>query len=742
VKKISGFRLVVLGVFSACLLVVYALLSTPEGVQAATHPRIHPLTAPSSTSRATRYAPAAQALRSNNLQAARQLLEDVARQYPDEAVRARLLAGFYAYEAGDVRLAEQLLTQASEPGGEIEDWRLWLLAETAQANGDLDVARTTLDRLLADCRRSPLRPQAYLAAARLADKAGDERGTLVLIDGARSEKVKGETAIELENMAWRIGQRLNDDGVRREAARRLLVEAPMTAGALGVASTFRALDGSIDWSRVLSSGEVKQRARSFLDIDQMTMAIDTLDNVPEAERDTEWHLIKARALTEARRGEDALSVLSAIAPRDSAEQASVEWERAVATRELASSGRDETERRSILEDSHRHLANMVRLGADAGISSKELKLLYHDFLDAGLLPQAADALRMLRRVDPADATGIRDLWERGWEAYGRQELDKAVTFWQELGTIYRGQGDAQRGLYWQARALEQMGKTPRAHAIYRDLVAASDTGDFYRRQAAERLGVSPVSSTIELARASAPWPADPALQRAKLLTDLGLDKLAAREMDLMDCKANTRDLLALRALVIGRQGNRRSSIALLREAFPTLGGPRQSNVPEEILRAYYPLELASTIRSAAMANDLPPALIAGIIRQESAFDPRATSPVGARGLMQLMPATAREMTSRLGLRAPANGLYDPEFSITLGAAYFRQLLSGFGGNVELALAGYNGGPNRIRRLWEEAGPGAQLDSFVETLNLDESRDYVKRILVLADSYRQLYPSIG
>jgi soluble lytic murein transglycosylase len=317
-----------------------------------------------------------------------------------------------------------------------------------------------------------------------------------------------------------------------------------------------------------------------------------------------------------------------------------------------------------------------------------------------------------------------------------------VAFWQELGAIYPGQGDAQRGLYWQARALEQMGDPSRAHSIYRDLVAASDTGDFYRRQAEERLGGAPVSSAIELARASAPWPTDPALSRAKLLTDLGLDKLAAREMDLVEANANPRDLLALRALVMGRQGNRRSSIALLREAFPALGGPRQSTVPEEILRAYYPLEFADTIRTQARANHLPAALVAGIIRQESAFDPRATSPVGARGLMQLMPATAREMTSRLGLRPPAAGLYDPGFSIALGAAYYRQLLSGFDGNIELALAGYNGGPNRIRRLWQEAGPAPELDSFVETLGLDESRDYVKRILILADSYRQLYPAFG
>jgi soluble lytic murein transglycosylase len=83
--------------------------------------------------------------------------------------------------------------------------------------------------------------------------------------------------------------------------------------------------------------------------------------------------------------------------------------------------------------------------------------------------------------------------------------------------------------------------------------------------------------------------------------------------------------------------------------------------------------------------------------------------------------------------------------VRLGSTYFKEVLDGFDGNVELALAGYNGGPNRIRRLWNEAGGdagGAHLDSFLENLYLDESRNYVKRILVLSDSYRQLYPTAG
>jgi soluble lytic murein transglycosylase-like protein len=744
VKK-SRFRLVAAAVSFSLLATFYALLSTPDKVQAASPRQPIQLSASAPNSFSSRYAEAARTLRESNLQGARQLLAQLATEHPDEVVRARLVDGFYAAEAGETELAEELLAAVSIPRGELEDWRLFLLAESARKNGDEAAAATALARLITDHPTSPLRAKAFLAAAELALKAGDERHVLSLIDGARRAKIRGEEAVELEHLAWKLGKSLDDAGVRREAARQLLVRAPLTAGALGVASSFRAVDGTIDWS-ALTAGEVKQRALSFLDVERLSAALDTLENVPTAERDVEWHLIKARALTEANRGRDALSVLGGVTSHDPAEQAIVEWERALATADLGTarggSSLSAMERRAMLEASHRHLANVVELGAGDQLSIQALRRLYEDFADAELFEQSMDTLRVLRRVDPRDTTGARQLWERGWQEYRHDNYTSAIAYWTELADIYPGQGDAQRGLYWKARAQEKLGDADRARDTYSDLIAASDTSDFYRRRAIARLGNPPVSADIQLARTAAPWPADPTLQRAKLLTDLGLDGLAQREMDLVREQANHRDLIALKALIMGRQGNRRTAIALLRQAFPELGGPRQSNVPDEILRAYYPLEFENSIRTQAQARGLSPALVAGIIRQESAFDPRATSPVGASGLMQLMPATARETAQKLDVSYPSDGLYDPEFSIELGTTYFRQLLDNFDGNVELALAGYNGGPNRIRRLWNEAGPSAELDDFVENLYLDESRDYVKRILVLADSYRQLYPSFG
>jgi soluble lytic murein transglycosylase len=83
-------------------------------------------------------------------------------------------------------------------------------------------------------------------------------------------------------------------------------------------------------------------------------------------------------------------------------------------------------------------------------------------------------------------------------------------------------------------------------------------------------------------------------------------------------------------------------------------------------------------------------------------------------------------------------LHDPDFSVRLGTRYFRQVLDMFGGNQELALAGYNGGPYRIKKLWRQAGSNPELDRFVEGLSLEESKTYVKRILLFEDTYQRLY----
>jgi soluble lytic murein transglycosylase len=135
-----------------------------------------------------------------------------------------------------------------------------------------------------------------------------------------------------------------------------------------------------------------------------------------------------------------------------------------------------------------------------------------------------------------------------------------------------------------------------------------------------------------------------------------------------------------------------------------------------------------------------PALLYAIIRQESGFDVSAMSPVGARGLMQLMPGTASSEASKLGepfslSRLTMDGLYN----INLGRGYLQHLIEDFGGSYALAIASYNAGPSRVRQWLAEYGDprGGKIDmvDWIETIPIDETRLYVQRVLENLQVYR-------
>ena len=202
----------------------------------------------------------------------------------------------------------------------------------------------------------------------------------------------------------------------------------------------------------------------------------------------------------------------------------------------------------------------------------------------------------------------------------------------------------------------------------------------------------------------------------------------------MAARTEPRAARAFEAVVLARLGRRRDSIHAIAGAFPQLGGLRQQSAPSAALGIYYPTAFAPIVRRFAESQRIPAPLLFAMIRQESAFDPTAVSRSGARGLMQLMPSTGRELAQRMRLSFSSGRLSDPEFNIRLGSSYFRQLLEMFGGNEELALAGYNGGPYRIKRLWRDEGSAAELDLFLEGLALSETTRYVKRIVLFRDTY--------
>jgi len=695
---------------------------------------------------AVEYHRAAKAFQDGDVDAARAILARLATTDPEQAALANTLIGLYAYESGFTEVAIEALSEPGAVGGELEDWRLYALADAALHRERFELAAESLGRLIGEHPGSPLLGRAYVEAAELAWTRGDAERALSFLDEARRRELTRRVTGQADRLAWRIGRETGSLAVQREAAKRLLIYTPPLAGELDVADLFRDERGRIEsWEGVLTLAEVRQRARSWIDLGDGGSAEATLDTVAPAHRGLEWRLLMAEALALQRQGRDALAVLERATPSNAAERAAVEWQKARATAELATARRgranlSSAERRRMLRASQRHLENVVESGGDRELSIEALRQLYGYLAEEGLFDQAVAKLRLLRRLDPTDRTGAQNLWERGWVDYQRGNPTGAIGYWTELEELYPDDREARRGRYWKARAFEALDQRERAAGGYRRLLEESAAADFYYGRAAARLAGAPRPPQATGEAAAPPWAIDPLLQRSLRLVQLGLVGLARTELQLVgdDEAVDQRDLMALSGVLRVQEGQPREAVTLLRGAFPQLGGPYQSDVPGPVLAAYYPFLYREAIEENAKRTRLPPHLVAGIIRQESAFDPRAESWAGARGLMQLMPATAKEVAGKLGRPHNPSRLFDPDYSVLLGSTYFRETLDRFDGNVELALAGYNGGPNRIRRLWREAGPDPELDYFLESLKIQESQDYVKRILVLADSYRQLY----
>ncbi|HEX6640756.1 MAG TPA: lytic transglycosylase domain-containing protein, partial [Thermoanaerobaculia bacterium] len=138
----------------------------------------------------------------------------------------------------------------------------------------------------------------------------------------------------------------------------------------------------------------------------------------------------------------------------------------------------------------------------------------------------------------------------------------------------------------------------------------------------------------------------------------------------------------------------------------------------------------------AKERGLDPNLVRALILQESYYNTEAKSRVGATGLMQLMPPTAKDHASRLHIPFAASRLDNPDVNIRLGTFHLKMLVDMFGGNVYLAVASYNAGQGNVMK-WRRAAPKKPIDEFLESIPFQETRNYVKRVTMLRSSYSRL-----
>jgi soluble lytic murein transglycosylase len=322
-----------------------------------------------------------------------------------------------------------------------------------------------------------------------------------------------------------------------------------------------------------------------------------------------------------------------------------------------------------------------------------------------------EALRYFDRVAPVDLDDYALEWEARASIWNSD--------WRRLANTIAAMSDTQRGLtrwrYWAARAAEHNDDAKLARQLYESTLTDDN---YYSIAAASRLGQS-----------LAPHP-----------ERLVIDEVQLKQIEQLPALARARELFRSEMRDLANQ-----EWAYGYDMLPQLARPQavqlasrwgwhdQAIMTAAQLRLFndytllYPQPFDREVRAAAELSKLPPELIYSVMRQESLYRTDAVSSAGARGLLQLMPDTARRTARAFKQPKPSpDALFDPDVAIVLGAAHLRELLDRFGGQTVAALAAYNAGPNAATR-WIPPQP-VEADVWIENIPYNETRTYVQRIV--------------
>lgn len=380
-------------------------------------------------------------------------------------------------------------------------------------------------------------------------------------------------------------------------------------------------------------------------------------------------------------------------------------------------------------------------------------LVHHD------RPRATVEFEKIVQRFPKGRNASECLFRVAWSAYLRRDYPAAQAAFKSFVGLYPDSSRAGPALYWIGRIAEM--SNPQEAAGYLAEVSRAFGENVYAQSARGRLSKLRLREDEEKLEPALPnlkpkisledpAPAEMAtsdsLKRADVFRKLSLLDLAARELrTLLDRTRSVEATKELAGIYLTRQ-NYGAAMATVRQAFPEYYRASLDQLPVELWQALFPLPYWSTIRAEAQRKGVDPYLVAALIRQESAFDTDAKSHANAQGLMQLLPREARRYAKKEKLsRWRPKNIYTPEINIRLGVAYLVDTLHRFNGRLELALAAYNAGDDRVIAWTQEqsmAGMAEDPMEFIESIPFTETRDYVQILLRNLNYYKKIYPQNG
>lgn len=350
-------------------------------------------------------------------------------------------------------------------------------------------------------------------------------------------------------------------------------------------------------------------------------------------------------------------------------------------------------------------------------------------------------------------------FQQGMMLYRAGNHDGASFAWGAIAGSGAPDDERVRAMFWQGRALQATGRDDEANVAFTRVIDAFPD-EFYAHRAAAMLGRGAGSTgDLDLAPKAPDWAAiaawitsrrgvdpetaapllenDPRWTIGAALDEAGMHAESMGIYQSMITDNGGEDIVGLYRML--RRFHDEGRTALAARAARTLyrSTPAFRAPHPELLRLSYPPAFGDLAERAAADEGIDPLLLMALMRQESFYDPLAGSIAGALGLTQVIEPTGRAIAGELGIDDfEMSDLYRPALSLRFGAHYIAGQLREFDGNFYHALAAYNGGPGTAANAIESAGD--DIDQFVEDLEFDETRLYVRLVVESYVRYRQLY----
>ena len=352
---------------------------------------------------------------------------------------------------------------------------------------------------------------------------------------------------------------------------------------------------------------------------------------------------------------------------------------------------------------------------------------------------------------PADPQAANCHWKVTWTQY-LQRLPGAGDVLRDHLVKFPGSENASAALYFLGRLAETDGKLQEAKAYYSDAVARYPN-HYYADLAEKRLAEAAASKTVESASVrgflnGVAWPErrypasfEPTaatlerIERGRLLGLAGLAELRDRELR-FGAGADGQSYVLAMYLARAADSTYRA-LRIMKSLAPGYMSMPVEKAPMEFWRLLFPLPYRAALDLYSKQRGLDPFLVAGLIRQESEFNPEALSPAQAYGLTQLLPSTGRALLKANRRRFRASVLFRPEVNLRLGTTYLRGIYDQNAGKWEPTLAAYNAGGSRVVN-WMTWATFREPAEFIETIPFSETRNYVFSVLRNAKIYRKLY----